>query len=123
MFNEVSLKVLEKALDAASLRQNVIANNLANIDTPGFKKSLVQFEDILADRLKEIGAQTTDSALESVEPIVQTEESTSIRTDGNNVDVETEMTALAKNEIYYNTLVRSISSQLGILRMVISEKP
>lgn len=122
MFNEISLKVLEKGLNAASLRQNVISNNLANIDTPGFKKSDVRFEDLLAASLddKTAGGQ---NSVDSVQPLVQVDQSTTLRSDGNNVDVDQEMTTMAKNELYYDSLVRELSSQLGILRMVITEKP
>jgi len=122
VFNEISLKVLEKGLNAASLRQNVISNNLANIDTPGFKKSDVRFEDLLAASLddKTAGGQ---NSVDSVQPLVQVDQSTTLRSDGNNVDVDQEMTTMAKNELYYDSLVRELSSQLGILRMVITEKP
>ncbi len=61
--------------------------------------------------------------VDEVKPQVETQSATSLRSDGNNVDIDQEMTALAKNGIYYNALVKEISSQLGILRMVISEKP
>ena len=46
-----AFNVLERSLDAATLRQKVIANNIANVDTPFFKRSVVQFEDLLQSEM------------------------------------------------------------------------
>lgn len=128
MFDPTYLKVLETGMDAASLRQSVIANNLANIDTPGFKASDVQFENLLAQSLQDGSSLplATDNPRQigtpdasDVQPQVVTDNSTSMRSDGNNVDMDQEMTEVAKNNIYYDALTTQLSSQLGILRMVI----
>ncbi len=132
MFDTTNLKVLEMGLNAASERQNVIANNLANIDTPGFKQSSVVFEDLLNESLQQgdtLPLTRTNPAHfgnpdpTQVQPQIETETNTSIRPDGNNVAMDQQMTELAKNGIYYNALTQQISSQLALLRMVISEKP
>ncbi len=132
MFETTNLKVLEMGLNAASERQNVIANNLANIDTPGFKQSNVVFEDLLNESLQQgdtLPLTRTNPAHfgnpdpTQVQPRIVTQTNTSIRPDGNNVDMDQQMTELAKNGIYHNSLTQLISSQLALLRMVISEKP
>ena len=126
------LGILEKGLDASSLRQKVLANNVANVDTPDFKRSDVNFEAVLGSALGEAGGtlplkttspQHLPGVLSSQQNAVVTDQSTSMRNDGNNVDIDREMTNVAENGLYYNSVTRAISSQLGILRMVIQEKP
>lgn len=124
-------KLMEKALDAASLRNSVIANNLANVDTPGFKRSEVSFEDELAKALSEsggiIGRRTKDKHIPigprkatEVSARMELQNDTSVRNDGNNVDIDREMAALAKNTILYNALVQQISGEYQKLKTVIS---
>ncbi|MFO7154119.1 MAG: flagellar basal body rod protein FlgB [Caldicoprobacter oshimai] len=123
--------ILEKALDAAWLRNEVIAHNIANADTPGYKKYRVEFEEELksaieASTLKgkrtrakhlEIGA----SSIDKVRPRVVRTGGTQMREDGNNVDMDEEMTSLAKNVIMYNALVQKISGEFRKLKTVINE--
>jgi len=122
------LTVLEKGLNASSLRQKVLADNIANVDTPGFKRSDVDFQLALKTALGSSGStlslKTTipkhiSSPEAGSQTIVQTDRSTSIRNDANNVDIDREMANVAENGLYYNSLTRTISSQLGLLRMVI----
>jgi flagellar basal-body rod protein FlgB len=122
------LTVLEKGLNASSLRQKVLADNVANVDTPGFKRSDVDFQLALNVALGRCGPalslKTTvprhiTSGLAENQSIVQTDRSTSFRNDSNNVDIDREMVNVAENGLYYNALTRTISSQLAMLRMVI----
>lgn len=125
------LNVLEKGLDASSLRQKVLSNNVANVDTPDFKRSDVDFEAILGTALGKTGEtlplKTTSSqhipgVAEAAQNGVVTDQSTSLRNDGNNVDIDREMANVAENGLYYNSLTQTISSQLGLLRMVVQDK-
>ncbi|MBC8016108.1 MAG: flagellar basal body rod protein FlgB [Sporomusaceae bacterium] len=121
--------VLEQALSASSLRQKVISNNIANVNTPGYKKSEVLFEDMLQSAMS--GAKM---------PMLQTNErhfalgqsgfptpkvnvigNTSIRIDGNNVDIDGEMAELAKNNIYYNAVVQQLGSYFSGIKSAIKE--
>ncbi len=122
------LTVLEKGLSASSLRQKVLADNVANVDTPGFKRSDVDFQSALnaaLDRngpalsLKATVPRHITNGIAGNHSIVQTDSGTSFRNDSNNVDIESEMVNVAKNGLYYNALTRTISSHLGMLRMVI----
>jgi len=113
-------KALEKGLDACALRNQVISNNIANADTPGFKASSVKFEEYMKDALED-GGGLTASDVENVEAQVVTNTDTTMRMDGNNVDVEYEMNELAKNNIEYYTLLEKVNSEFSQLRTVITE--
>ncbi|GAW92913.1 flagellar basal body rod protein FlgB [Calderihabitans maritimus] len=131
MFNQRAFQVLEKALEAASLRQQAISHNLANVNTPGFKKAYVTFEEDLKRALgmqKKIELEQTHPrhlpmpvSLRQVEPQVQRDHSTSLRNDGNNVDIDEEMAKLAMNTINYNAAVQLLNARLGMLRYAINE--
>lgn len=108
---------LERGLDASSLRNTVLANNLANVDTPGFKRSDVSFEGLLEQETQKAGKLST----QPWKPQVVVDTNTSTRQDGNNVDVDAEMTNLAENSIYYEALIQQLTSQFSMLRTAITE--
>lgn len=111
--------MLEKKLEASALRQKVIANNIANVDTPGFKTSHVEFENILQQAmnnkesppLRKTDPRHIDPSMkvQTVQARVVIDNTTSLRNDGNNVDIDKEMADLAKNGIDY----QAISQILG----------
>lgn len=129
-----SVDLLEKGLGAAWLRNEVIGNNIANADTPGYKTYQVKFEDAMASALGNAGSgikpEATDSRhisggardIGAVTPQVVEEAGTSAGLDENNVDIETEMVALAKNSIEYYALVSKINSEFANLKTVINSK-
>ena len=120
---------LQKGLDATWLRNEVISNNIANEDTPGYKASEVRFENVLVSAISgsELELKTTREGhikkgspdLYKLEPKVVTEENTSYRYDENNVDVEAEMVSLAQNTLQYYTMVSKINSEFNKLNMAI----
>ena len=121
--------VLEQALSASSLRQKVISNNISNVNTPGYKKSEVLFENMLqnamtSDRMPML--QTNSRHLPLQHTAMPTAKvnvigNTSIRTDGNNVDIDVEMADLAKNSIYYNAVAQQLSSYFSGIKSAIKE--
>jgi len=125
-----SVNLLEKGTHATWLRNEVISNNIANNDTPGFKASKVEFESVMAaavhnDNLalhvtneRHIPGRAGDA--DHVEAQVVTDRSTSAGLDENNVDIESEMAALAKNTIEYYTLVNKINSEFRKLDTAIN---
>lgn len=133
-FNTPNLTALNKALDASTLKGQVIANNIANNDTPNFKRSEVIFEDklkealnakksynrlrITDDRHMQVGSGNT--SLEAFQPDLETFNNLTYRNDGNNVDIDYEMTESAKNKIYYDAVVQSMNSEFSLLRMAIT---
>jgi flagellar basal-body rod protein FlgB len=125
------MDTLQQGLSAAWTRNAVIRNNIANVETPGFKASDVEFESHLARAISGSGFTGTktherhiDFGIgnpESVTPRIVERKNLSMRMDGNNVDIEDENVKLAQNSIYYNTLVEKLNSELRRLRMAISE--
>lgn len=133
MFEKLTshLKLREKTLDATWARNEVIAQNIANVDTPGYKKSSVSFEEHLESAMDSSGfkGNTTDrrhipigkTDVDRVNIKVTKEyENLSTRLDGNNVDIETEMASMAKNNIRYYTLVQSVSNSYRTLKSAIN---
>ena len=129
---------LQKGLSAAWTRNAVIRNNIANVETPGFKASDVEFESILTQSMQnamqstgfkakkthpkhiDFGMADTESTSLFETRIVKRDD-LSMRMDGNNVDFESENVKLAQNSLYYNTLVEKMNSELRRLRAAISE--
>jgi flagellar basal-body rod protein FlgB len=133
MLNKIEGKtaILEKALDASWMKNEVISNNIANVNTPGFKKSSVRFEDQMASATSEfqLGSIQKDSKFLPIgndsrsisSPEIVQESFTSVRKDGNNVDVDVEMAELAKNTIKFNAIISQISRQFNNIRNAINE--
>lgn len=123
---------LARALDAAALRQQAIAHNLANAETPGYRRFDVVFEEALALEAREAARRkialrrTHDAHLAGpvrapVQPTVVRDTASVMRNDRNNVDVDREMAALAKNTLFYQTLTRLVGARLLALRTAITE--
>ena len=119
---------LVKGLSASALRQRVIAHNLANFNTPGFKRSAVSFEEQLArarqpggDGLKRTHPAHLNGALGEPVAKVKQDRTTTRRPDGNNVDLETEMIDLVINQLRYNAYVQQVNSRFNRWRYVINE--
>ena len=109
------INVLEKASDASWTRNSVISNNIANVDTPGYKRKDVQFEQYLQSAVSggcSLDDNVAEADLESLTGTTYTDYATaSYRIDGNNVDIDTENAELAKNQIKYYTMLDSISQE------------
>jgi flagellar basal-body rod protein FlgB len=121
--------ILQKALDGTWQRQRAIANNIANHETPGYKAIRVNFEDSLEKEIKKLenGVPTKEKITESIEALknseisVYSDYSTSNRADGNNVDMDLENIEMAKTQIQYQYLTRSMTDMFARLRYAISE--
>lgn len=134
VMNSSTMDYLQRGLQAANLRHEVISNNIANVNTPRFKKSDVVFESLLA---KELGLDKDEKKLELVRtrdkhlPIpfpgkataqIQRDDIHTMRVDENNVDIDVEMANLAKNQIYYNTMAKEIGSYIQRVKTSITSK-
>lgn len=126
IFDSPMFNILQKGLDATSLRQRVIANNVANVNTPGFKKSYVSFEDQLKAAIKGEGgtlkgthAKHIGTASGAFAPEVKQVKDTTMRYDGNNVDVDEEMVNLAATTIQYDVIAQDLIDHFNILGTVI----
>ena len=130
-----NMKVLEKGLDAYSKRAEALANNIANVNTPNYKRKDIQFESFLEKALRDdgssiIGKRTDEkhfqigreNKLDGVEANFIEENSTVMRFDGNNVNKEKEKVEQTKNNIRYQFATNKISSSFSLLRSVIRNK-
>lgn len=123
--NDISYNLIKKGLDMSSLRQKTISNNITNINTPGFKAGRVEFEEIL-NATKSVRIAKTDDKhfgirdIEDIDLKVKKKTTTMYNDNGNNVNVDIEMTELSANEIYYNVLIRQVNSKLSSLNYVIN---
>lgn len=124
---EFTLGLLERAMDVSSVRHRVIANNVANVDTPGYKRFSVElssslesiFEpDLPLSRTHPMHLSGTD--LRYPYPVVKVDNTVG-RNDGNNVDVDVEMALLGENSIWYSALARQVDEMLARWRLAISE--
>ncbi|MDD2421011.1 MAG: flagellar basal body rod protein FlgB [Heliobacteriaceae bacterium] len=132
LFNTPALQLLEKGLGTATLRHQVIADNLANIDTPGYKRKEVAFEAELQRVLQKgpgLKGMTTHpkhipigcAFPEEVVPQIHTQAEQEYRNDKNNVDIDREMAILAKNTLMYETLLAQLSNRLAKIKNTIRE--
>lgn len=107
-----------RALDATALRQQVISHNLANANTPGFKRQEVQFENELSRAIAQHDNPCAPR-IGSIQPKVITIGNTSERADGNNVNLETESINLAINALKFEALSQSVAGTFRALKTAI----
>ncbi len=127
LLNSPAMNLLERAMDAAALRQKTIANNVANVDTPFFKRSDVKFEELLQRELEgtTITGYRTDprhfyiGGKPLIQPEIVTDEHTAMNNNLNNVDIDYEMSLMAKNQLRYNVMVQQINHDLRQIRTAI----
>jgi flagellar basal-body rod protein FlgB len=109
------IDLLTRVLDASTLRHRTIAQNVANVNTPGYQRLDVKFEDELAKILQ------AGQPVHAVKPeIVVDEAASALRVDGNNVDIDKEMGMLSKNSLLYQAASQILTTQLTALRLAIS---
>ncbi|HPN32795.1 MAG TPA: flagellar basal body rod protein FlgB [bacterium] len=128
-----TFNILHKGLDCTTLRHQTISNNIANVNTPSYKRKEVTFEGELHRALygpQPIPASVTDNRhlrfkgqveLSEVVPKVNVENETFVRNDENNVDMNQEMAELAKNNLSYDAYITSMTSMIQQLKSVIQK--
>ena len=129
IFRDQTSNLLVQGLNAATMRQQVTAHNLANLNTPGFKRSDVSFESELKQAQGKIGTPLLRTHEKHFpvppnlppDPKIKTDTTTVRRIDGNNVDLEREMLNLVSNQLRYNAYVQRLNKRFDQWRYVISE--
>jgi len=134
-----TLEVVEKGLDAATLRHKVISDNIANVDTPGFRKTRVSFERAMRRALSKEAPEARPQAFKTnskhfdfyepgyrpkpseVKPYLIPIMKTKFRNDVNNVDIDEEMSRLAKNQVLYLSLIQRLGDEMRLMRDVIKQ--
>ena len=118
------INVLDLAADAAWQRNEAISNNIANVDTPGYKRQDVAFESVLQQALGNNRYESMDDKVANVNlsrlrgRAYVDYANYSYRLDGNNVDIENENVMLAENQLKYQGLISSINQEFTNLKTV-----
>lgn len=112
--NSFSIDLLSRVLDVAALRHRVIAHNVANVNTPGYRRLAVEFEDRLAMELAH-----PEMSVRAVQPRIVIDDGPA-RVDGNTVDIDREMNELTKNALLYQAATQILIHRLGTLRAAIA---
>jgi flagellar basal-body rod protein FlgB len=118
---DVTSAALAKSLDCAGIRHRVIADNLANVETPGFKRSEVSFEAQLDLALKSGDEESAVDRIRELEPQIQEDATSPARPNGNNVSVDKEMAVMTKNNLQYESLVQLMNLRGSMIRNAIFE--
>ena len=120
------INLLTKAADASWKRETVISNNIANVNTPGYKRKDLNFQGVLAEELgrckhESLDSKVSDVDLSRLDPQIYVDSANySYRMDGNNVDIDTENVELASEQIRYEGLTDCINSEFERMKAVIS---
>lgn len=117
LFSSTTYQASKQLLDVATVRHEAIATNLANIETPGYKRADLarDFQEEFAARVRSGNLATTPAAR-----IVEDPTATTQRKDGNNVELDKELLALSKNTAEYDTLTEFVSGSIKQLRVAIT---
>ena len=123
------VNVLSSAADAAWTRNEILNNNIANVDTPGFKRQDMKFEGLLQNEIARQGKtnSTLDQKVADVDytrlkPYVYTDNSQlSTRLDGNNVDIDVEEAELASNQLMYDGIIEGLNKEFERMKSVLSK--
>ena len=105
-----SATLLEKMLDVSSVKHKVIANNIANVNTPGYKKMDVSFADQLEKALNKDSMNKFDTLQPKI-VISKEDSSETVRNDGNNVDMDKEVSSLVKNTLTYSIYTQLLAKK------------
>lgn len=118
MSNRVEMaQYIEAALRGASLRQSVLANNIANMNTPGYRRGTVQFESLLADAM-EAGKPMQEGDLNDQ---VTQPRTTPVDFQDNDVDLEMEVGEMIKNTAMYKTYMRMLGRAYHKMELAIQD--
>jgi flagellar basal-body rod protein FlgB len=120
-----TINSLETALSQSTAKQKVISNNIANVDTPNYKAQEVRFNTALSNEMQKLQATKTNTkhiefgGSDTSSFRIASRNNTDYQHNGNNVDIDQEMTEMAKNQIQYNALIERLSGKFNSLKTVI----
>lgn len=128
--SDPTIQALQASLKFRQLRQELIASNIANAETPGYKAKKIDFEEALARALDvddQLKMNTTDSkhfnvgggGFNNLEPEIYEDSNGIVSPDGNNVDRDQEMAEMAENKIMYDASVQLLNKKLGLMKYAI----
>lgn len=131
--NNVTLKTLAMAIKFRQMNQEILASNVANAETPGYKTKRVDFEDALADaidieELKRMKVTSDEhynvgsGGFDTLEPEIYEESNGIVSENGNNVDRDKELSLMAENKIMYDAAVQLLNKKLALKKYAISSE-
>jgi flagellar basal-body rod protein FlgB len=123
LLSDVTSQALAGAMRGGAARQAALANNIANVDTPGFVRSDVDFQQTLAsalDRAQRASARNTD-LLAQLSTSPQKDFSSPARADGNNVSIDREMAEMSENALRFQAAGEALSARMRMLRTAMKQ--
>ena len=120
-FTDIASTVLSKTLDAAAARQKAIANNIANVETPGYRRQYVSFESELKNALSKSNNHEIRKSLRELTPLTLSDAVSPARPDGNNVNIDAEISDLAKTSLVHRSATVLLEDKIAMLRSAIME--
>ena len=108
--------LLSKLVDITAMRHRVLAQNVANVNTPGYQNLSVSFDETLAAKLDRRGSKE----VRAMQGVIYSDDSSPERLDGNNVNIDREMLRLNKNVLLNNTFLQVISTKAAMMRRAIN---
>lgn len=120
-----TFNLIQRSLDISGMNGKIIANNIANINTKGYKRKFVSFDEAMKSESSNLKLKQTNEKHKGQNSVskginIKTDESSSMRADGNNVDLDLEKVNQASNTLMYNSLVTQANSKINMMRTVIS---
>jgi flagellar basal-body rod protein FlgB len=120
-FGDLTTSVLTKSLDATGMKHRVIADNIANVETPGFTRSDVNFEAQLQEALASSDPESAMRQVDAMAPEVEQDTLSPAGPNGNNVNIDKEMAGLTKNNLQYDAMVELLNLKGSMVRLAINE--
>lgn len=112
------VELLQAGLRAETMRQQATANNVANIQTPGYRRLDVQFEQLLAKAIESGDEMNADE----IEPLLYQPMNTAVNPNGNDVNLEGEIGEMVKNSLRYKAFVRLMNKRIGQMEQAMNDK-
>ncbi|MBF0362652.1 MAG: flagellar basal body rod protein FlgB [Oligoflexia bacterium] len=128
-----TIKAIAASMNFRLMRQNIISSNIANSETPGYKAKKIDFEEALQRALDVDGAEELQvnnqrhynvgsGGFNNLQPEIYDDPNGVVSEDGNTVDRDAEMSAMAENKIMYDASVQLLSKKLGVLKYALNSE-
>lgn len=121
LFSDIATTVIAKSLDMHGMRHRIIANNIANVETPGYIRTDVSFDAQLKEALDQPNPTIARNMIIDRQPEVKEDLSSPIKPNGNNVNIDKEMAEMTKNTTDYETLLRLMGMKGAMMLTAITE--
>jgi flagellar basal-body rod protein FlgB len=122
------VELLHQTLSGLARRQELIANNMSNVDTQGYRAMDIPFEQVLDKQIRREGqlamVRTTSAHIsgpDMMDQAMSSQDNLVFRTDGNGVDVDAEMAKLSETGISFNVVTQLLNARLGLMRLAVKD--